>query len=478
MGQKVKIFGELQAVTGDGVIADAKQVKNGYVVVKTITERNALSAAVLAEGMPVYVSDEKKTYRWNGNNGWDVEKVNAEVDLTEIEADITALQTKVNRMKEVGLNYDEATETIEVGGVTGEGTGSSGGSYMPLVAVFTGTWSSYNMTDHFHLANISYLIDWGDGTVDTKTNHGYESEGEYTIKVYGEFTEYGILGFPNYAQRAAITALMVNVETIANGAFNSCRNLKKVTLGDRVTTIGENAFIECTALENIVIPKSVTNIGLTAFSDCDALTKVVMEGSVPPAINKSFSEALTVGGSTMYAKLSSLKEIVIPAGSLSSYQKGDGWVDEYLSMLSDPIVEAMKSVGVDFYRGLISVMVNVGAMKKVLAQFQMDGLFEYTASEFTNDAFFTLLKGKHIHFLSGYVAEQDGSDKWNITPLVKVWTTNDAPEGWGDDSCVYFGYAGTTTESGLTGYLFPPYVSCSYSDLVVSILQAGDHTGQ
>lgn len=476
MGQKVKIFGELQAVTGDGVIADAKQVKNGYVVVKTITERNALSAAVLAEGMPVYVSNEKKTYRWNGS-GWDVEKVNAEVDLTGIEANITALQTKVNGMKEVGLNYDEETETIEVGGVAGEGTGSSGSSYMPLAAVFTGTWSSFNMIELFDFTSTSYLVDWGDGAVDTETNHTYASEDEYTIKVYGGFTEYKIQ-YMSYALKTAITALMVNVETIANSAFNSYRNLKAVTLGDRVTTIGENAFFGCTALENITIPKSVTNIGLTAFSDCDALTKVVMEGSVPPAINQSFSEALTVGGSTMYAKLSSLKEIVIPAGSLSSYQKGDGWVDEYLSILSDPIVEAMKFVGVDFYRGLISVMVNVGAMKKVLAQFQMDGLFEYTASEFTNDAFFTLLKGKHIHFLGGYVAEQDGSEKWNITPLVKVWTTNDAPEGWGDDSYVYFGYAGTTTESGLTGYLFPPYVSCSYSDLVVGILQAGDHTGQ
>lgn len=63
---KIDIFGELSAATQDGIIADGKQVKNSYVVVQTLSDRDALSAALRSVGMPVYVVETKTTYRWDG----------------------------------------------------------------------------------------------------------------------------------------------------------------------------------------------------------------------------------------------------------------------------------------------------------------------------------------------------------------------------------------------------------------------------
>lgn len=127
--------------------------------------------------------------------------------------------------------------------------------------------------------------------------------------------------------------------------------------------------------------------------------------------------------------------------------------------------------GLDFYRGLITVRANISAVKQVIAKFQMDGLFEMPAAEFTASVFYDLLKARAVHFLSGYTAEQNtSSGKWTYTPLVSVWVASDT---WGQNAYVYFGHAGDSTEIG-----FPPYVSCHVSYLTVSILQSGDHIGE
>lgn len=75
-----------------------------------------------------------------------------------------------------------------------------------------------------------------------------------------------------------------NAETkIQNGAFNNCRKLTSVTLGDKTASILGQAFNNCSALTEIVIPASVTSLGDatngTAFSGCGNLTKVTLLGA-------------------------------------------------------------------------------------------------------------------------------------------------------------------------------------------------------
>nr|DAH53920.1 MAG TPA: nucleoid-associated protein [Caudoviricetes sp.] len=68
----IKLFGEFDPRTVDQVVSNAKYIKGGYITVKTEAERNAIAAGVKVAGMPVYVSDQKKTYRWNGT-AWEEE---------------------------------------------------------------------------------------------------------------------------------------------------------------------------------------------------------------------------------------------------------------------------------------------------------------------------------------------------------------------------------------------------------------------
>ena len=58
------------------------------------------------------------------------------------------------------------------------------------------------------------------------------------------------------------------VTSISAYAFNNCKSLASVTIGDNVTTIGENAFSGCSVAETIIIPVNVTSIGDGAFLSC------------------------------------------------------------------------------------------------------------------------------------------------------------------------------------------------------------------
>jgi hypothetical protein len=53
--------------------------------------------------------------------------------------------------------------------------------------------------------------------------------------------------------------------SIADFAFDGCKNLSSVTIPDSVKTIGEGAFANCTSLKSVYIPSSVTKIESVAF---------------------------------------------------------------------------------------------------------------------------------------------------------------------------------------------------------------------
>ena len=81
-----------------GYIAESKFIKGGYIVVKTISERDALLDKSLYEdkeiavGTPVFVSDENKTYRYMGeDNGPDL-WLEDTADLQQVAEDISNLQ--------------------------------------------------------------------------------------------------------------------------------------------------------------------------------------------------------------------------------------------------------------------------------------------------------------------------------------------------------------------------------------------------
>lgn len=68
--------------------------------------------------------------------------------------------------------------------------------------------------------------------------------------------------------------------SITNGAFFECDNLKNVTLCKELETIKEYAFMGCTNLQSITLPTNLKSIEKSAFENCSSLTTVKIPGSV------------------------------------------------------------------------------------------------------------------------------------------------------------------------------------------------------
>ena len=62
-----------------------------------------------------------------------------------------------------------------------------------------------------------------------------------------------------------------NVVGIIDGGFQSCPNLKTISLPKTLTTIQNQAFLFCNVLETIVIPEAVTTMGDNVFATCSVL---------------------------------------------------------------------------------------------------------------------------------------------------------------------------------------------------------------
>ncbi len=70
------------------------------------------------------------------------------------------------------------------------------------------------------------------------------------------------------------------VVAIADGVFEACPKLEKVTIPDAITNIGSRAFYRCARLKDLVLPKDLVMIGEGAFSDCAQLKDVVIPSNV------------------------------------------------------------------------------------------------------------------------------------------------------------------------------------------------------
>ena len=74
------------------------------------------------------------------------------------------------------------------------------------------------------------------------------------------------------------------VEYVNYNAFNGCKNINKITLGNTIKVILNQAFEE-TNIEEIEIPESVIAIGYCVFNGCSNLKKICFKGKQPPSID-------------------------------------------------------------------------------------------------------------------------------------------------------------------------------------------------
>lgn len=90
-----------------------------------------------------------------------------------------------------------------------------------------------------------------------------------------------VIGHYAFASCTGVTEVIlpVTLKRIETGAFQGCKNLKRIVIPDGVKWIGERAFCGCTSLTEIVMPKSLDTIFEFAFEFCDSLTVTAPEGS-------------------------------------------------------------------------------------------------------------------------------------------------------------------------------------------------------
>ncbi len=202
-------------------------------------------------------------------------------------------------------------------------------------------------------------IDWGDGTVETKTitkddkgfklSHNYTA-GSYKIELYEVERDYSMIGDTRshkslishlysakrvilgsgvttigvyaFSNCTSLTSINIpeSVNSIEDSVFNYCTSLKSIYIPESVTTIGDYTFDNCTSLKSINIPEGVTTIGVYAFHWCTSLTSINIPESVTSIEDSAFfgcynltsiniPESVTSIGYRMFCDCISLKSI-------------------------------------------------------------------------------------------------------------------------------------------------------------------------
>lgn len=174
------------------------------------------------------------------------------------------------------------------------------------------SFNSYNDSPFTYTGNI--FVDWGDNTGlieynGGQLNHSYSSNGNYTIKIYGNITA---LNYACFQQCIGLTSVTIpyNVTRLGNASFWGCSNLISVTLPNTITYIGSGCFADCTSLTSVNIPDSVTSMG-TCFSGDTALTEVILNWNNASEIITY--DSFLIDGCTLF------EHFLIPQGTTSLY---------------------------------------------------------------------------------------------------------------------------------------------------------------
>ena len=196
-------------------------------------------------------------------------------------------------------------------------------------------WADLKVGDTFETGGIEYQVkstsplevmigDGKEAAIDKKTAGAIE----IPASVEGpDGNSYSVTSIANIAFENCkdLTALTIpnTIKSLGLSAFRGCEGLISFTIPNSVTDIGSNAFEGCIGLTSVIIPNSVTSIGNETFSDCIGLTSVTIPNSVTSIGYNAFlfcssltsvtiPNSVTNIGSFAFCNCSGLTSIIIP----------------------------------------------------------------------------------------------------------------------------------------------------------------------
>lgn len=97
-----------------------------------------------------------------------------------------------------------------------------------------------------------------------------------------------IKGAFDYCKALRTVKLGENVASLGSFCFFECTSLREVTLGNKIASIPYCCFYKCTALSQITLPKSLSSIEENAFSNCTSLFEITIPENVETIEKNAF----------------------------------------------------------------------------------------------------------------------------------------------------------------------------------------------
>jgi len=158
---------------------------------------------------------------------------------------------------------------------------------------------------------------------------------------FGDSSQLTVIGASAFANnRLEQIALPKTVKTIGTRAFESCKTLKTIDLGDSLTAIAGHTFENCDALEEVKMPNTVKSIGEEAFSHCYNLKAITL------------SDSLTYISSYAFFQCRNIKRMRIP-DMVSSI--GYCLFDQCVSLEEVVFGQSLKTMGSLLFRGCSAI---------------------------------------------------------------------------------------------------------------------------
>ncbi len=155
--------------------------------------------------------------------------------------------------------------------------------------------------------------------------------------------DYGITSICDYAFAdfcAEELYISDTVESIGEGAFERCFDLKSVNIPDSVEYIGPYAFLDCKGVTDLTLSSGLTSIDMMTFGRCKSLTSV----SIP--------EGITTIGSQAFSGCSELTSVTMPDGLKTIKNNA---FEDCSSLVNIKIPDSVTSIGTSAFRSCVGI---------------------------------------------------------------------------------------------------------------------------